>query len=170
MSRKLWVPVLVGLLAAVLVGPKGVTAVEPRVTTSSIMIPAGAFVPTTDDWDYFHPGSSLALHGGYGNFTAPVWFPVQVVNIKRITVYAYDDDVAASVCVILLRARPAQGVEDSVGNVCTVDGGSNPAALYTTVIESRRVNTALQAPYLWASFDGPGVELYGVKITYSYEA
>ncbi|MFH1330845.1 MAG: hypothetical protein ABIJ48_09385, partial [Actinomycetota bacterium] len=81
-----------------------------------------------------------------------------------------DDDVAASVCVILYRARPARGVEDSVGNVCTVDSVSNPAAPYTTAIDFRQVNTAKQAAYLWVTFNGPGVELYGVKITYSYEA
>jgi len=170
MLRRVWIPVLVGLLAAVLVGSTAVTATEPRVTTTSVMIPAGAFIPTTDDWDYFHPGSSVALNDGHGNFTAPVWFPVPVVNIKRITVYAYDNEAAARVCVILLRARPAAGVEDSVGEVCTVDSASDPAALYTTALDSRQVNTALQGPYLWASFDGPGVELYGVKITYSYEA
>ena len=75
MSRRLWFPVPVALLVAVLVGPTGVTAVEPRVTTTSIMIPAAAFIPNTDDYDYanlpnYRPSGILDNTTFGGNQTA----------------------------------------------------------------------------------------------------
>jgi len=70
--RKLLVPVLVGLLVAGVsgVGGDGAVAAEPRVTTRSIMIPAAAFIPTTDDPDYYNLGIDLHVHNE-GVFYAP---------------------------------------------------------------------------------------------------
>ena len=142
-------------------------AVEPRVTTRSIMIPAAAFIPTTDNFDYLNTGFGLEMTSGTANFTAPLSFPVPVVNIKRITLYAFDDDASNQVCVTLYRARPADASEDHTGQVCTTNA-SAPQYASTTVISPRRLSTAVQAAYLWVNISGPGVVLYGVKITYSY--
>jgi len=165
--RRLWVPVLVGLLVAVLLGPAGVTATEPRVTTASIMIPASAFSPTMDDLDYENRGFRLQVTSASGAFFAPLSFPVPVVNIKKITLYAYDNDGLKEVCVTLYRARPADAAEDTTGQVCTLDG-SAPQYASTTLISPRRVTTASQGAYLWVSIGGPGLWLYGVKVNYSY--
>jgi hypothetical protein len=165
-TSKLWVPVLVGCLVTVLLGPAGVTAAEPRVTTASIMIPAAAFIPTYGS-DYFSLGSYLSMASGSGSFTASLSFPVPVVNIKKITAYAYDNSGVASVCVSLYRARPMEASEDYAGEVCTVDA-SAPQYASTTTIFTSRVNTAFHAPYLWVVISGPDVKLYGVRINYSY--
>ncbi len=169
-TNRLWIPVLVGLLVAALLGPTGggaVTAAEPRIATGSIMIPAAAFIPTYNS-DYFSMGSYLAVASGSGSFTAPLSFPVPIVNIKKITAYAYDNSGGASVCVSLYRARPIDASEDYAGQVCTVNA-SAPQYASTTVISPRRVNTAFHAPYLWVVLSGPDVNLYGVKIAYSYQ-
>jgi hypothetical protein len=55
-TRRLWVPVLVGCLVAVLFGPAGVTAVEPRTVTAGIMIPAAAFAPIHGGYSYYNDG------------------------------------------------------------------------------------------------------------------
>jgi hypothetical protein len=168
MSR-VWIPVLVGLLVAVLLGPAGVTAVEPRTVTASIMVPAAAFIPTSDNVDYSN-ASALDLDTGTGGFTALLSFPVAEVNIKRITLYAHDENSAARVCVSLRRSRPADGLAPEVGRVCTVDSADLPQSAFTTAISPRQVDTAFHGPFLWVSLSGPGVWFYGVKITYSYEA
>ena len=59
-------------------------------TTASIMIPAAAFIPTTTRTTSAC-GGTLPWLSGSGCFTAPLSFPVPVVNIKKITVYAYDN-------------------------------------------------------------------------------
>ena len=168
-TRRLWVPLLMGLLVAGMlgVGGGGAVAAEPRLTTVSVMIPAAAFFPTLDDWDYGNSGFGLYVTSGSGNFIAPLTFPVPVVNIKKITLYAYDNDGLKEVCVTLYRARPADAAEDTTGQVCTLDG-SAPQYASTTLISPRRVTTASQGAYLWVSIGGPGLWLYGVKVNYSY--
>jgi len=144
-------------------------AVEPRTVTASLMIPAAALVPIVDSYDYTNNGYDLKVDSDHGYFTAPVFFPVPVVNIRRITLYAWDNNGAAQICIWLYRARPAAGGGDSQGSVCTGNSAANPQAPYTTAISSRRVNTASQAAYLWVRITAPGVALYGLKVTYSYE-
>ncbi len=71
------------------------------------MIPAGAFIPTEDDNDYIEATAShLSVESGVGRFTAPILVPVPVVNIKKITLYAYDNDAADTLCVYMYRAAP----------------------------------------------------------------
>jgi hypothetical protein len=158
------------LVAGVLgVGGGGAVAAEPRVTTASIMIPASAFIPNRDDCDYDNSGDSLQVTSGTCGFIAPLSFPVPVVDIKRITLYAYDNDKSSQVCVKLYRARPVDGSQDSTGgSLCTSDVYTAPQVLYKTAINPRRVNTASQGAYLWVYLTGPTVALYGVKVTYSY--
>ena len=57
--RRLWAPVLVALLVAVVAGPGLVTAAEPRLTESSLMIPVAALIPGTDNEDYHIFGEYL---------------------------------------------------------------------------------------------------------------
>ena len=167
-TSRLWVPVLVGLLVAVLLGPAGVTATAPRVTTASIMIPASAFSPTMDDLDYENRGFRLQVTSASGAFFAPLSFPVPVINIKKITLYAYDNDPSSQVCLTLYRARPADADRDLTGgSVCTSDA-SAPQYASTTAISPRRVTTAFQGAYLWVTVYSPSVKLYGVKVNYSY--
>jgi hypothetical protein len=169
--RRLWVPVVVGLLVAGVsgVGGGGAVAAEPRLTTASIMIPASAFIPGRDDSDYDNGGDSLQVTSGTGDFIAPLSFPVPVVNIKRITLYAYDNDPSSHVCIKLYRARPTDASQDSTGgSFCTSDVYIAPQVLYKTAFSPSRVDTASQSAYLWVYLTGPAVALYGVKVTYSY--
>jgi hypothetical protein len=170
-TSRLWIPMLVGLLVAGLlgVGGGGAVAAETRVTTASIMIPAAAFIPAQDDYDYTNNGYGLQVTSGTGGFIAPLSFPVPVVNIKRITLYAYDNDPSNQVCVKLYRARPADADRDNTGgSLCTSDVYTAPQVLYQTAFNPRRVTTASQSAYLWVGLYGPTVALYGVKVTYSY--
>jgi hypothetical protein len=168
--RRLWVPVPVGLLVAALIGPGGIAGAEPRVTVAkAIMIPAAAFIASSDGWEYTNNGVSLSTDVGWGAFSAPLSFPVPVVNIKRVTAYIFDNDSSGQICVRLYRTRPVDGQEDYAAQVCSTDLTADPAAAYTTVISPRRVTTAFQGVYLWVQLFGPNVKLYGVKVTYSYE-
>lgn len=168
--KKLWVPVLAGLLVARVlgVGGSGAVAAEPRTVTASIMIPTAALIPAYDGIAYSNWGPHITVGSTSGAFAVPLSFPVPVVNIRRITLYAYDNHPVFSVCASLLRSRPAVGVADNAGGVCTANSPDDPQTVYTTAISPRQVNTAIHSPYLWVSIGGPGVWLYGVKITYTY--
>ena len=174
MSRKIWVPVAVALLVAMFVGPGGVTATEPRLTTASIMIPASAFHPTSDDVDYKNEAylKANSATGVNGYFQAPLVFPVPVVNIKRITLYAYDRISNGQACLQLRRSRPPLHETLTAGQVCTGSTSSGAVTVFTTDISPRRVDTANAAAYLWVSVTGTGatddVAVRGVRVTYSY--
>jgi len=169
-TRQLWVPVLAGLLVAGLLGVAGtgVAAVEPRTVTASIMVPAAAFIPTTDLSKYASNGRETTVGIGGGSFFAPLSFPVPVVNIKKITLYAFVNTPSDIICATLSRSRPSAGTTDWVGGVCAVDNTADPQTVYTTAISPRKVNTALHGSYLWVELSGPGVKFYGVKVNYSY--
>ena len=169
----MWAPMLVAVLVAVLLGVPGssaeVAAVEPRLTTASIMIPAAAFIATTNNWDYDNNGYYLKMNAGNGNFSALLAFPVSAVKIKKITLFAYDNDPSYDICAKLYRPSPAAGTEILTGSACTVGANiGNPQAPSTTAISPNGTNTAIHGAYLWVTIGGPGVQFYGVKVTYTY--
>ncbi|MFH1331642.1 MAG: hypothetical protein ABIJ48_13510, partial [Actinomycetota bacterium] len=156
------------LLVAMLIGPGVVTAAEPRATTGKIMIPAAAFIPTNDNWNYANNGSMLFTVSGSGIFTAPLTFPVPVVNIRRITLYAWDNSGTGQVCATVYRAYPPTAGQLNLGGVCTGDSTAVPQVVSTTVISPRRVNTAVTGPYLNV-YIADGTTFYGVSVLYSHD-
>lgn len=173
-SRRLWVPALVGLLVAGLLGSDGgagaVAAGGARVTTGKIMIPAAAFTPTDETWDYYNTGSHLRMLAGGGSFLAVIPFPVPEASIRRITLYAYDETNGSDICVQILRSSPAAGDFTAVaGQVCTSGTSpTNPQVQYTTGISPRAMNTERQGPFLFLSITGPGPKFYGVQVSFGY--
>lgn len=168
--RRMWVPALLAALVVGLIGPSVVSAVEPRATTKKVMIPAAAFIATTDQWDYSNNGVNLSMMSGSGNFTAPIPFnvPASRVSIKKIVLYAYDDDGGDTVCVYLYRAEPTLAMESFSGQVCTSDSNLTPQAIETSAIYPRLVNTGLHGAYLWVNLSGTSVIFYGAVVSYSY--
>jgi len=183
-SRRVWIPVLVGLLVAGLsgVGGGGAVAVEPRLTTAAIIVPPSAFTPTRNDagpW-YQNDGNGVFMFNGEAQFVAPLSFPVPVVNIKRVTLYAWDGSAEAAVCLQLLRTTPRSGLTSlevqsvvEAGAVCTDGAQELTQEAYTVDITPRRVNQRLHNAYLKVDLMiPPGVgalTFYGVKVTYTYE-
>jgi len=169
-TSRLWIPVLVGLLVAVVIGPTGGGAVEaskPRVATASIVVSAGAFVAIDSGSAYHNEGFYLAAPSG-ASFLAPVVFPVPVVSIRRITLYAFDNSDGGDICLSLIRVAMAEVAVRNQVEVCTTGASTvDVQVLDSTAISPRLVNTALHGSYLWASIPA-GQLLFGVKITYTY--
>nr|MCU0280548.1 hypothetical protein [Acidimicrobiia bacterium] len=160
-----------GLLVAVLVGPGMAAGAGPRTTVvESIMIHNTEFSPFDSNQDY-SAGQRLETYGGTGRFTAPIPLPATVVSIRRITLYAYDNSANADVSLSLYRSAPAQGdafVE--LGGVATVGAvETDPQVQYTTAISPRTVDRSRFSLFLWLRVPEPGLKVYGVKVTYSYE-
>ena len=168
--RRLWVPVLVAALVAMLIGPSGVTAAEPRPVWGTIMVPAAAFTPATGGGGYDNSGFYLRMFSGGTNFIAPLTFPVPVVKVRKLTLYAWDNSSAGVVCAFLGRAKPpTASVVYGQGDLCTSDSAEGPQVLSTTAISPRLVNTAVHGPFLSVYIEAPGLKLYGVAVTYTYE-
>lgn len=181
MKQRLLVPLLAALVVTMVVGPAGVGAVEPRAVTARMMIPAAAFTLVPHQGDYV----DFAQHGDYlgaddwwhQSFVAPVVFPVGQVTVTGITLYAYDHDgTAGRVCASLFRSTPAQGTQATKlqGKACTTESSTYPqVAANLARLSYRAVNTATDGSYLYVEFDpraaAGSLEVFGVRITYSYE-
>jgi hypothetical protein len=133
-----------------------------------IMVGAAAFTPTDDSWDYSSSGIELYQDSGYGRFMAPLSFPVPVVNLRKITLIAYDNSGTGEVCAKLFRAHPLSANSYNSGGLCTADSSDSPQRVARTALSYRKVYTVTQAPYLWVEIDAPGLVFYGVQIVYSY--
>jgi hypothetical protein len=168
MSRihRLSIPMMLAALVAVLIGPSMVTATAAASVTERVMIPAAAFIPTTDGWDYNNNGYYLDMSSGSGNFAAPLTFPAQQVRMTRITLYAWDNGTGQA-CATLYRAEPTEADESNQGQVCTTDSSADPQKVSTGTQFPRFANTGMQMPYLWVSLSGDAT-LYGVAVTYTY--
>lgn len=172
-TRTVTTALLVALLVAVLVSLPGdrerATAIEPRAVTAKIMVPAAAFIPAAN-WMAYGTGDFL-MTPDYASFYAPIIFPVPVVEIQKITVYATDTKAADEVCVYLYRGSPIHGRAGIryAGQACTTDSPDDPQVVSNLRrLYPRLVNTSVHGSYLWASVKG-GAFMYGVQVTYTYE-
>ena len=175
LRKRLWAVLLVGVLVAGLLVGFGdgdeAVAKQPRATYDRIMISAAAFVPATDSADYTNYGDYLRVSNGVRGFTAPLSFPVPVVNIRRITFFAYDATWSDEVCVNLHRSSPAAGTAVPAGGRCTRNRTALPQKVGIPDLSPRRVNTAVHGSYLFLSMEGKppsGSFFWGVEVLYSH--
>jgi hypothetical protein len=173
-TRRLWIPVLVGLLVAGMLSVGGggaVEAAEPRLTTRTITVPAAAFNPVNSTTDFGSNGDELWTFSGGGQFTAPLFFEAPAVTIRRITLFVWDNSSGEDICVGLFRTTPASADEQNMGFVCSTGASTTDPAVFTQrTFTSRRV-TGAYGPYLFLWLPGSlsqGYRFYGVRITYAY--
>jgi len=172
--KRLWIPVLVALLVAVLVGAVGVTAAEPRATSRTVTIPAAAFTPQDDDLagvGYENLGYQMTVVGpaASGYFIAPLFFEAPEVKIKKMVLFAYDNG-GGSVCVELSRSTPASGNRQDMGEVCSTGAATGVRSFTEKTISPRNV-AGWHGPYLELYIPGVysnGYQFYAVRITYTY--
>ena len=167
MGRIKWVAAAVlgvALFGAVAVGgtPSGDAAVGD---THRMTIPAAAFAPTIDDWDYFNNGSKVESLAGASQFTAPLVFPVDLdhVRITKVTFWAYDDmDDFLDVCLTLYRAEPKNGTHTLATQFCSEGPGPSVRSFSDRTFRPRtgRTNTSF---YL-NLYVPPDTEFYGATI------
>lgn len=171
-TKALWMPVLVGCLVAVLIGPGMTAGAESRATESvTVVIPAAAFRPSNDSVDYSGGGDELVTDSGSGSFFAPVYFQAPSVTIKKVTFYAVDAG-SGNLVLGLYRTQPA--VEHSttqLGEVYTTGSSWGMQVITLSDLTDRRITGAygaVLAVYLPGTYPN-GYKFLGAKVTYSYE-
>jgi len=167
MSWKKWVTV--ATLVALVGGIVGVLRMQPGEAavgdTHEMTIPAAAFIPTTDDWDYSNNGYYLSAVGSSANFSAPLSFPVDLghVRITKLIFWAYDNG-PADVCLTLYRAQLRTGSDVQMGQKCSGAASATDPRRFATSKISPRTATASKVPYLWLTIPAGDYYFYGVTI------
>ena len=165
--RKLTVVVSIMLISIVL-SASSVTsdALKPAAQASLVVIdiPAVAFIPLNDSYDYSDDGLVLRMDTDAGQFAAPINIPANVY-IKSIILYAYDASVLRNICAQIHRHNTAQYTYGNLGGVCT-SGSSGYQAVSTWSISPQFISSHHGA-YVYLVIEDPiDLSFYGVKIKY----
>lgn len=151
-------------------------APQPRtVVTRTITVPAAAFHPVTDNFDFTSYGDVLFSNAGPARFVAPLYFEAAEVTVRRLTLYAYDNDMGGDVCVSLYRTLPTIGSDTEMGFICSDAAFLDSVRVFEQQSLPFRRVTGAHGPYLYLNLPGPlsgviGYKFYDVKVTYTYEA
>jgi hypothetical protein len=175
--NRLWIPVLLGVvLIATLVGaasarPNARPLAQPwRV----LAISSRDCIPTDDADDWEHHDRHLECGAATCAFVCPVVFPaageqaVGAVNVKRLTVYIYDNAGGVAPNVYLDKTYPLNGSVTEMAKVQTTDASAtDPQTIMDTSIVANPVYR-VQVPSLWVSLLAGNIRFYGAFIHYTW--
>jgi hypothetical protein len=134
--------------------------------TQRMTVPAAAFIPTQDDWDYINNGYFLEADTS-SEFVAPLSFPVDNVRIDRVIMRAYDFNGIEEGCFGLYRTLPGHGTEVFMGGACTSGfSEEDPQTVIDNTI-SPNWSRGWYGLYLSARVPGFDYRLYGVTIEWT---
>ena len=133
---------VVALLIGALVGAAMVQPDAEAAGTRRMTVPAGAFAPTTDNWDYDNAGYYLETNSGSAFYTAPLFFPKDKVRINRVIMRAYDNG-PGEVCLELVRAQP--------GAVARFRCIFQPTGIVLNSTTTTRINASHATEAMWPS-------------------
>ena len=168
--KKLWIAVLVGMLLVLsLAGEAGARERAAVSAWKYVTVPAGWFHPTDDGYDWNNNGVSIEVNSGAAWFIAPVVFPGSgAVTVKKVTLYAYDNNGTDDVNVRLYKTNPYTGTETNMARAESSGASTTVPRVFSdnTIVGPMIVRS--RGAYLWLQFPASSSSLtvYGVKIAY----
>jgi hypothetical protein len=174
--KRLWVPVLLGILLIATVA--GVASARPNARPQQqawrvLTVPTSACGPYANTQDFVLLGNYLRCDTGTCDLLCPVYFPaageqaVGAVNVKRVTMYAWDNYPAQKVEFTLLKDYPPSGGRAEMAYAEAPAVGADPQAVVDSTIANNPIYR-VQAPYLWLFVGGPAPKVYGFFIHYTW--
>jgi hypothetical protein len=175
-TRSLWLPLLLGvLLIATLVG---VASARPDARPQEqawrvLTVPSTVCIPQEDDDDWFHYAQRVECTGTCVFFCA-VDFPaageqaVGAVNVKRVTMYAFDNTGAATWAHFQLAKShpPSAGFAEMAGGY-SQESPADPQSVMDSTIANNPVYR-VQGPTVGLTITGTGIKVYGFHIHYTW--
>jgi hypothetical protein len=160
--------IVVALLLAGLIGAAVVQPDAEAAGTRRFTVPAAAFIPTNDGWDYNSLGDHLVTPSGVSGFTAPLSFPVDKVRIDRVIMRAKDNG-GDKVCVWLYRAQPGTGSKVKMAQRCSKGAATTDPRSFATSAISPASSGPWYGLYLWVNLPAPthAYKFYGVTIEWT---
>jgi hypothetical protein len=177
--RTLWIPVLLGmLLMATLVG---VASARPGARPQQqawrvLTIPAAICAPDDDTHDWSSSVAHLQCDVGSCSFHCAVDFPaageqaVGAINVRRLTVYAYDNNAGAGRFVRVKLHKyypPTTSWVEMATAVTGAASSANPLVVMDTSIVGNPV-WRTQGPLLEVDAGATNVSVYGFFIHYTW--
>jgi hypothetical protein len=113
-------------------------------------------------------------------FYAPLFFEARSVTIRKITLYAYDNNpdtshllsgpLAGDICIYLYRTVPMGDYQQLMGDVCSTGTGTLVRAFTQRALPIREINGDYGAylAVVLPDYANSGLSFKGVKIKYTY--
>ncbi len=134
----------------------------PLASAGYISVPASAFGPTSDNYDYDNEGYSLKTVTGGGAFTAAPRLP-HGATVTSMTAHFRDQDAVNFGIVEMHRTEFGTHVEMAqVYSADYVDSSSDTSINYAVIDNSQ------YSYYLYMGVLGPSITLYEVLIEFTY--
>ena len=152
------------------------TAVAAAAGTAVLTIPAAAFTPFEDGYDYENHGRYLFIKSGvsgpYGWFSAPVSLP-HGATVTKMTFHWYDDDtqgLSRNGIARLQRTRFGQGNFEEMAYAETPNAASGYGSTSDTTISYATIDNSQYA--YWVVWDlpvsGSGISVKGCDVVIEY--
>jgi hypothetical protein len=173
-ARKLWIPVLLGvLLIAFVVGVAGARghnrtsgALGP---TAYITIPGAAFNPKSDGADWYNTGKYIRNMSANDDlfYAGPIVFPhAGAVQITEFALLAYDNS-GLDGCAHLHKSRFMTGAYERMAYVCSTGSLPGVRRFSTSTISAPQVNPQYAGCSVSLALEGAAdVRIYAVRIAY----
>ena len=179
LMKKLWIPLLLGLLLMATV--VGLANARPNARPLGqarrvLAVPTGACIPRRSSESWMHFAHYVQCDSGMCEFICAVNFPaageqaVGAVNVKRLTMYAYDNNSGAGedAKAWLHKAYAPTGGLATMANVTTSGtSAADPEVLTDTTINNNPVYRT-QGPVLWLDIGGTSIKVYGFFVHYTW--
>jgi hypothetical protein len=177
-AKRLCGPMLLGvLLMSALIG---VASARPNARPEEqewrlLTVPHSACIPKTDNMPgWTNSYTHLWCYGpGMCEFYCAVNFPaageqaVGAVNVKRVTMYAYDSSGTDGAAFTLRMTYPPTGGDVIMAVGGTVDSPADPQIVMDTTIENNPIYRS-QAPHVVLLFSSTNLKVYGFYIHYTW--
>jgi hypothetical protein len=175
---KLSIPLLLGvLLMTVLVG---VAAARPNARPVEqawrvLAVPAHACVPDSPAEDYVYTESSVRCITADCYLSCPIYFPaageqaVGAVNVKRVTMFAFDNTggTGDTVRFCLSNTYPPTDGEVEMAMGSTTDSADSPQTVMDTSIDYNPIYRT-QAPVIWILMEHDTFWVSGFHVHYTW--
>ena len=170
-GKKVRTAVVLGVLLVLVLG--GEAGARERAAVSArkyVTIPGGHFHPNGDGYDWHSDGRYIEVNSGSNVvFIAPVVFPGSgPVTVRKVTLYARDNNASSDVGVSLYKTNPLTGGETAMASAWSSGASAtDPREFSTTDITYATIQRAHGA-YLWLRFTSSSdLRGYAVKIAYT---
>jgi hypothetical protein len=173
--KRLWIPLLLGLiLMTALVGVASARPdAGPREQAWRVLtIPSTVCIPHKDSDTWSHGVNRVECPSGVCVFFCAVDFPaageqaVGAVNVKRVTMYAYDNGLGDAE-VILFKSYPITGASVQMASGETATLAADPQTVMDTTIDNNPIYR-VQSPLIFLKITVSGIGVYGFHIHYTW--
>lgn len=181
--RTLWTPLLLGVL--LLATLAGVASARPSARPLQqpwrvLTVPVQNCIPQEETVDYRHQSNALLCETASCLFFCSLDFPaageqaVGAVNVKRLTLYAYDSDIGAGwfVSASLVKSYgPSAGGNTTLATASTIGPPSASTADPQTVMDTSIVDNPIyrvQGNFLTMYIGDTTLKAYAVHIHYTW--